>query len=140
MTNINRLNKILQYLIGCIPAVGDVELNFSGTNPSTKYPGTTWVQRAQGRALVGVGSNGTNSYPVRNEFGVDKHILSVSEMPAHTHPIHNRGVYATGGKAYAAISWSDTSTTPGDITWAGGNEAHENRQCSIALYVWERTA
>ncbi len=35
------------------PAVRDIEINITGRNPSTKYPGTSWQQWGQGKCLVG---------------------------------------------------------------------------------------
>ncbi|MCQ4637157.1 hypothetical protein NE619_10505 [Anaerovorax odorimutans] len=139
MTGMQRLNKILQYLLGCIPAIGDVELNFSGINPSAKYPGTTWEQRAQGRALVGVGSNGYYSYTARQSFGADSVTLAESQIPPHTHfSGWERKVYAAGSTYWA--NYQASEGTPFNTGSAGGGQPHENRPCSIALYVWERTA
>lgn len=138
MTGIQKLNKILQYLLGCIPAVGDVELNFSGTNPANKYPGTTWVQRAQGRALVGVGSNGSNSYSARQTFGVDAVTLNINQIPSHVHFSGWERQWYGKGNYWANYQSSEGSAF--NTGSAGGGQPHENRPCSIAIYVWERTA
>ena len=131
------LNAILQVSLGCIPAIGDIELNFSGINPNVKYPGTTWLQRAQGRALVGVGNNGTYNYTSRQEFGSDSVALTVAQIPSHSHGIaaNTRSIYTSSGGTGAWFTSSGKSTNS-----TGGGGAHENRQNSVALYVWERTA
>lgn len=44
LTNMTNKIKTLEGTINTlIPAVGDIEINVSGKNPSEKYPGTTWA-------------------------------------------------------------------------------------------------
>ena len=71
-----------------IPAVGDIEFNTTGTNPSTKYSGTTWVRVAEGRFIVGEGEgtdadSATRTYPQGNDsVGTYEHTLTEAELPA----------------------------------------------------------
>ena len=74
----NFLNKIYP--------IGSIYISTASTNPST-FLGGTWEAYGQGRTLVGVGSNGTNSYSINATGGSSSVTLSTSNLPAHTHSI-----------------------------------------------------
>lgn len=65
--------------------VGSVVMNTDGTNPGTYLTGTTWVAKAAGRALVGVGNNGESNWTAGLQQGSETHALTEAELPAHTH-------------------------------------------------------
>ena len=123
--------------------------------------GGTWVAWGAGRVPVGMGSNGTTNYStVEATGGEEKHKLTVSEMPSHTHTqnshshtTYNRwNSYAAGScSGYGYISPANGSAQDGwqqDYTGGttatnqntGGGGSHENRQPYITVYMWKRTA
>ena len=52
--------------------------------------GDTWVAWGAGRVSIGIGSNGTTNYStVESTGGEEKHTLSVSEIPSHSHTIRS---------------------------------------------------
>ena len=65
--------------------VGTIYFTTVSTNPGTIYGGT-WEQWGQGRVPIGMGSNGTTDYQtVGATGGAETHILTVAQMPVHTH-------------------------------------------------------
>ncbi len=86
------------------------------------------------RFIVGAGA----SYGVGATGGEALHALTVNEMPSHN---HNNGVFNKLLKSdgqYTMKDWDSTNNEPnllawGDITPAGGNQAHENRPPYYAL-------
>jgi hypothetical protein len=97
--------------INALYPVGALYMTTVATNPGTgspaQFPGTTWVAWGAGRAVVGVGSNGTNTYTSEQTFGVDSITLTAAQSgvndhthaqtlaaPAHTHtdPSHSHTI------------------------------------------------
>jgi len=92
--------------LDCFFPVGCLQLTFDDNNPTDRIAGTTWIQVAKGRFLVGVGKhidkNGTErdfcpggeeeegaglrggSGDIRGEYEVT---LTEDQIPAHTHDI-----------------------------------------------------
>ena len=106
----------------------------------TAYPelfaaiGTTWgagngsttfnVPNLAKRVPVGVGSG----YALGATGGEEKHTLTTSEMPAHTHTIN---IYAgSGSKGGGIVNYSGSAGASqyGTDSLAGGNAAHNNMQ------------
>ena len=75
-------------LVDLLFPVGHVIVNTSGTNPGTYLTGTTWVAAAQGRAIVGVGSNGESTWTVGETQGSETHTLTESQIPSHDHSVN----------------------------------------------------
>lgn len=114
--------------------VGSIFITTSNTNPST-FIGGSWERYAKGRTLVGV-DEGDADFVAGKTGGEKTHKLTIQEMPSHSHSINfhqgnnssgNPGVYGTVYDKY------DTSHT-------GGDQAHNNLQPYISVYIWRRTA
>lgn len=133
--------------------VGSVFLSVVSTNPSTLLGYGTWVQIAQGRALVGQ-DPGDADWDVPEETrGAKTHTLTVNEMPSHNHPqdAHSHTPYINSEEngGYTRIDGSgpggtlvpNGSMTPSTpyIHPAGSGWAHNNIQPSFVIYVWKRT-
>lgn len=86
--------------------VGAVYITAGNTNPGT-FLGGTWAQIAQGRALIGVGSLGSDTYAAGETGGAALVTLSKTEMPWHNHG----GV--TGGQSndHTHGGWTDSQGT-----------------------------
>jgi microcystin-dependent protein len=153
--------------ISNIYPIGSVFLSVNNTNPGTLFPGTTWIA-FEGRAIVGVGTNGESTWTAGQTRGSETHQLSLSETPshthsrgtlttsdsgAHTHLYYSANAAAGGGSKNEAVGQSGSDNThatssngshthaiSGNTGAAGGNAAHNNVQPSLAVYMWQRTA
>lgn len=68
--------------------VGSIELSLStsGTaNPNNRFPGTTWVQIAQGKAIVGVGTADGVTWTAGQTRGKANETLTIAQIPSHAH-------------------------------------------------------
>lgn len=72
--------------------IGDLYLSTDAADPATKLGYGTWEAHGAGRALVGVGNNGTTDWLVNDERGAETHTLQGTEIPPHS---HNSGTLAT---------------------------------------------
>jgi len=85
--------------------------------------------------------NFNNGYGLGQQVGEDEHLLTKDEMPNHTHETLLNGASNDGnmphdGTTRAARGWASGSSAYYDINQGQGlDEAHENRQPSIALYA-----
>lgn len=137
---------------------------YNTTNPSTLYPGTSWTQTCQGRALWGYGSIQANTNtthgsitagswsPLINERGGERyHTLSTTEMPQHTHAFfcgYNEGTSSGTDCFRYAQTWGITArgyktemlgVNP-IIQYSGGGGQHNNVPPFEAFAIWRRTA
>lgn len=127
--------------------VGSVFFTAVNTNPSSLLGYGTWVQRAQGRFIVGVGegtdaNSETRTYPQgEDSVGEYEHTLTVAEMPSHTHTGDFASV-TNNQLSPPTINQGNTSAylSQGSLNNTGGDGAHENSPPAFGLYVWERTA
>lgn len=105
-------------------------LNTESTPSQLGFVGT-WVEIAQGRAIVGVDSTDSTISTAGKMVG------SVNPLTAHTHTIHHNS-----GAAAVPAGSSIGVATDGDGTSAsaGDNTNHNNWQPSLALHIWNRTA
>ena len=72
-------HKLGSALLDAIYPVGSIYMSVNSTNPSTLFGGT-WEQFAQGRVLLGVGSNGETNYTTAEQTGG-----SENSVASHTH-------------------------------------------------------
>ena len=70
--------------------IGAIYLTAGNTNPGT-FLGGTWVQIAQGRTLIGVGTLGSDTYAAGATGGAARVWLSTTEMPWHNHGGNTNG-------------------------------------------------
>lgn len=129
--------------------VGSIICSSKSTNPSSYYPGTTWVQVAPGRVLVGVGSSAdaSGNTDVRTKaasrsFGTYSVTLTVDNLPSHNHGIGGAGArFGSGSKTADAGGAAGTnfSTAPYGKN-ADEIEAINITEPVLAKYIWRRTA
>lgn len=136
--------------------VGDIYITTANGSPSSRLGYGTWERFAEGRALVGFSSSGSNSIPewaktAGSEFGSYVHTLTEAEIPSHKHQSNMRidgtdgtlidsklGFTTTDGRR---VDWLDArSTRSTHTTEVGGDKPHNNVQPSIVVYFWKRTA
>lgn len=116
------MNDIEKMIAALWPAVGDIEINVSGTNPSEKYPSTTWESWGTGRVPVGIDTSDTDFNLTEKTGG--------AKVAGHSHlkgaSLSNG---ATGSTSYVIGSGNSTS---------GANAS--TVQPYITCYMWKRTA
>ena len=81
----------IKSFLDAIYPVGSIYMSVKSTNPGTLFGGT-WVTIAQGKCLVGVGTNKdanneSKTFTVRQTGGEYNHKLTVNEMPSHYHTL-----------------------------------------------------
>jgi hypothetical protein len=153
--------------------VGSVYFTSVNTSPSS-FLGGTWVNIAQGRFIagigVGTGDNGvTKTIQSGNNNGEYSHVMSVSELPAHTHTGYTavNGVNGAATGASVGATWSEffigkkvvehensghsntlvtSSSTPAMgldgvvvLDNTGSGSSFNISPPSFGLYVWQRT-
>lgn len=153
--------------IGLLDFAYPVGAIFQSTSLATvtevqEHFGGTWEAYAQGRVLLGVGTNGTTTYPSANQTGgTDQVTLGINHLPSHKHKIHVRsddGYLPDNGTPHAINNhrgtggagqgdWSDRnggeSSSYKDshfLESVGGGQSHENRMPYVTVYCFRRVA
>lgn len=156
-------------LIDIIHPIGKIFFTDDPRNPAEYYPGTTWIAWGSGRVPVGVDVNdsdfnapnktvGAKSHSYTPAGTVNGHVLTVSELPSHTHNVNYQHMRKTGGMSpYIVAQFDSGSGNVGlddfEVTSqsTGYNAAHTHPftgtastqshiQPSITCYMWKRTA
>ena len=126
VTKVNNLYDEMKKAIGTgvnfktIYPVGSIFMSTSNTNPAT-YFGGTWVAWAQGRVVVGVGSNGTTSYTSANSTGG-------ADARSHYHSSATSGTPSTNTSGTPS---NNTSGTP-SVTSTGTPSTNVTAGPSVA--------
>ena len=137
-------NVIKKVVLDTYFPVGSLYLTVGNENPNTTIGGT-WVRFGNGKTLVGVDTNDSNFNSVEKTGGEKTHTLTINEMPSHKHNTGWKFSYGQGS-AYG-ITWTN-GNWQGPYTDAlgafnmdntGGNQAHNNLQPYITVYIWKRT-
>lgn len=136
----------LENIINLVYPVGSICISTSSVNPQEKFGGV-WTEFAKGKTLVGVDSAQSEFNAVEKSGGSKTHTLTVNEMPKHNHAMidsagnkefgteinqessASRLIYA---KSYSVVS------SPDKMEKAGGDQAHNNLQPYITVYMWKR--
>ena len=118
--------------------IGSIYMNASNSaNPSSLLGFGTWVAFGAGRVLVGLDSGQSEFDSIGETGGSKTHTLTEAEMPSHNHTHKRYGVNNssyTGQGSICNSSATDTTST------AGGDQAHNNLQPYITVYMWKRIA
>jgi hypothetical protein len=126
--------------------VGSQYVNFTDpTNPATLLGFGTW-QAVAGRVVVGYDAAQTEFNAAEKTGGEKTHVLTVPEMPSHTHYSIDRMVLWDAGKVgltggSAGTTYLQSSGWGGNVVSnTGGGGAHNNLQPYITAYVWKRVS
>ena len=121
----------LFYPVGAIYETFDADFD-----PNNAWGGT-W-ERVKGKVLVGVDEDDADFNTVKKTGGEKVHILTIDEMPSHTHTQWSRNWTVTPASSsnVAANAGKETTATGS----AGGGQAHNNMQPYTTCYIWTRTA
>ena len=117
--------------------IGIIYESVKPDNPST-FMGGTWTRFGNGKVLVGVDESDTDFNTVNKTGGEKTHVLTVSEMPSHTHTFP--GASPSNYVRVEASSTNGLSTSTKTTDATGGGQAHNNLQPYVTVYRWQRTA
>lgn len=151
------LLEVVQKQLDKMHPIGSYYLTEDGNNPSVSLGFGTWV-KIEGKFLLGSSS----SYATANEGGEATHVLTVTELPSHSHLIRhnmepNGGYVPQGAQAHAVQAGNATHYTgsgvmtdrtrsddvfggSGFIQATGSNIAHNNMPPYRVVNIWRRTA
>lgn len=136
ISDLDLLNKF--YPVGSI-----YENKINSANPSTYLGGGTWVAEGQGRVSIGAGT-GTDINATQQSFtagttgGEYTHVLTITEMPAHTHNVTVNANDGSGNKV-ADSDGSGANSTAATAS-AGSDTAHNNVQPYAVYFRWVRVS
>nr|DAX66754.1 MAG TPA: baseplate wedge protein [Caudoviricetes sp.] len=140
--------KIKEKMPGPLQAypVGSIYISISSSFNPNKSFGGTWSKITEGHCLIQAG----NTYTLGSTGGESTHKLTVDEMPSHNHKIvrgDNTRVSSWRSNVSDGLGWympADGNDTYGhmeyNVTFEGGNSAHNNMPPYLAVNIWKRTA
>ncbi len=107
--------------------IGSIYISTSSTNPSSLFGGT-WAAYAQGRTLIGVGSNGETNYASAGLTGGTENVtLATTNIPSHSHTVTPVGtVKSTFSGRSGTTSSSGTHTHSGEYVDTKTSPAADN--------------
>lgn len=116
-------------------------------NPKDYLGFGDWERDLEGKALVGVTTDITANSPdwvkeVNSEFGEYSHILTVDEMPRHSHDFISNN-YGNTNRGYDGEPYQQESKAKryaGVISETGGDQPHNNVQPSQTKFIFTRIA
>lgn len=136
--------KYLSDIMNLIYPVGAIYMSMNNTNPSLIFGGT-WEQ-IQDRFLLAAG----NTYAAGATGGEANHILTIDEIPAHTHKYAQyKGSSGWSGnspqrnfiKTTNTDGYSDTDNSGYMTTMSTGEgQPHNNMPPYLVVYMWRRAA
>jgi hypothetical protein len=151
-------------LINIIYPIGAIIQSSVSTNPGTYITGTTWIAYGAGRGLISKATSGTFA-TAGSTGGAETNVISVNNLPAHSHPntltdpghthgwmgaslVNAYGSVLTGPGPYTYYTGGFTtpiSTNTTGITINNANNvttatAFNILQPYIVVYTWTRTA
>lgn len=128
------IESLLNLIFDRAHPVGSYYWSSNLTNPSQLFGGT-WVQVTD-KFVLAAGS----TYKAGTTGGEANHILSISEIPSHSHGVlamhYKTGANdKTGGDSGG--NWTQESFSS---STTGSGKAHNNMPPYIVAYCWRRTA
>lgn len=124
--------------------VGSLYINVQTEQNPSEYLGVgTWVQFAEGRALIGTGElndgHVTKTFKSGEVLGTYEHTLTTEQMPAHTHNFSYLQIAKPSPDTKHDGEMAQGSRVDHTTASTGGSKPHPNVQPSIAVHIWRRT-
>lgn len=121
--------------------VGSIYLSVNNINPSTIFGGT-WEQ-IKDRFLLGAGS----TYVALKTGGSASHKLTINEMPSHCHTLtpfvdvrQGDGQTNSNSASIGSHLGGNITKANADVSYTGGNVAHNNMPPYLVVYIWKRVS
>lgn len=132
-------------LLSLIYPVGSIYMNASvATSPADLFGFGTWAALAPGRLLMGVGT-GVDDRSDNRTFGLGaaageySTVLTVDQMPAHTHTNPQGAVGGPSGDLSSGDDMTSAVASTPESSSTGGSAAHNNLPPYLAVHMWRRT-
>lgn len=135
-----------QSFFNLVYPVGSIYMSVNPINPSELFPLTAWTEWGKGRVPVGVDTSQTEFNKAEKTGGSKAVILTVDQIPTHTHKVPKPEWYGVKSEADTGFGMLKTKNPIKDgsdgfvSASAGGGKAHSNLQPYITCYMWVRTA
>lgn len=140
LTNYTTLDKVEELLLEKSKrehGVGSLYLSMSATNPSEIFGFGEWELISKNSFLIGAG----DTYSAGDIGGEATHLLTIDEMPSHTHTfqathwVDRTGDIKDSSNTEYIDYEKDRQTQP-----TGGSQPHNNLPPYLAVYMWQRIA
>lgn len=125
--------------------IGSICMFNTNIDPNEMYGGT-WV-RIKGKFILGADDD---TYPLGSEGGEAEHILTIDEMPSHSHSdLISSAVNTSAGAAlnYENVEFSGQLLRVNNDTYTikvssdiGNSQPHNNMPPYVAFYIWAKVA
>nr|DAR61861.1 MAG TPA: baseplate protein [Caudoviricetes sp.] len=129
--------KTLDKLFDLVYPVGSVYMSTNSTSPETLFGGK-WT-KIQGKFLWA-----TNNTPMvtGGSKTTDAHVLTVAEIPPHTHSYYGHYGYSRGAASTLGWNLNDTDYNDYHVSSTGGGQGHSHTYMPpyFEVYMWYRTA
>lgn len=132
-------SEALAGIFNAIYPIGSIYMSVAAADPGTLFGGT-WERWGKGRVPVGIDEMNSSFDKPEETGGESYHMLTVNEMPAHTHAQNittNTGKIAYNGPGTFGVGDS-TKATGFNTGERGGGKAFSILQPYITCYMWKR--
>lgn len=142
--NNNTYKSIKDILLDSVYPVGSIYISVSDVSPA-KFLGGTWKLFGQGRTIVGIDIDNTNTrFKIPEDTGgLETVKLTRDEMPQHSHyikmSVSTGAIQDTNAFTNIGIKSESGPINYGSTSDVGSNVAHENMPPYIVVYMWKRT-
>lgn len=140
--NINFTLKQNNSLVNLLFPIGQIIIKGDNEDYSD-WLGFSWERTAVGKVLVGLDTTDTDFNAIGKIGGEKTHILTVDEMPSHTHGVPQAHPYnndATEHYTLVRQSFNKSTEYNVDTSATGGGEAHNNMPPYQVVAYWKRIA
>ena len=124
--------------------VGSYIYSDKSDNPATYLPymsGTTWVQTAAGRVLIGAGTADSGTvYAAGATGGEERHKLTVAELASHSHTLSTGYGSTSSTENDNPMTNRNSVSSNRNTSSVGGNMPHNNMEPYKVVYVFMRSA
>lgn len=132
------INNAVVGLKQAIRPIGSLYESTDPTDPATVFGFGTWEAYGAGRVTVCRDAADTDFNTVGQTGGSKTHVLTVGQMPAHT---HNTARIIGGDGGGSEPNEALDPTNLGEVSSStGSGQPHNNVQPYIVVYRWRRTA
>lgn len=132
-------NKLQIDLLKTVFPIGSTYITQNNTNPNEILKFGTW-ERLKGKVCLGLDEDDANMNTIGNTGGEKEHILTVDEMPSHSHYQRLEWDDTVGWGPINASSGANANINDGHETGeTGGSQPHNNLQpYEVVGYMWIR--